>query len=166
MNAIDFYRASNWLHRRKVPVLPKIIHRVIFFLYNSDIPPGCTIGRGTKCNHGGVGVVIHRDCHIGDGCIIGMSVTLGGSFGPGVPMVGDNVWMAPGSRIFGPVRIGNNVIIGANSVITRDVPDNSVVMGIPGRVVKQIAPGALNALNGTLEKGIPVEEQIREMAAV
>ena len=79
-------------------------------------------------------------------------MTIGGSFGSGVPVIGNNVFIAPGVRILGEIHIGNNVILGANSVVTTDIPDNCIAMGAPAKVHKNIPPGALHALKGRLKR--------------
>ena len=71
MNAISFYRVEHWLWKKKVPILPAVIHNIIFLMFNSHIPASCTIGKGTRFAYGGMGVVIHATCIIGDNCIIG-----------------------------------------------------------------------------------------------
>jgi len=65
-------------------------------------------------------------------------VSIGAAYGgnyPGVPKIGDNVYIAPGAKLIGGITIGNNVAIGANSVVTKSIPDNAVVVGIPGEVI-------------------------------
>ena len=95
------------------------------------------IGRGTKFGYGGIGVVIHARTVIGKNCTIGQGVTIGGKSGwYEVPMIGDNVRIHAGARIIGPVRIGDNVEIGANCVVVKDVPSNCVVAGIPARILR------------------------------
>ena len=77
---------------------------------------------------------------IGKNCNISQGVTLGQANrgqNKGYPILGDNIYIGPGAKIVGAVKIGNNVAIGANCVVTKDVPDNSVVIGIPGKVISQ-----------------------------
>lgn len=138
LNAIYFYRLSNWLYRHHVPILPKLITLIIFLIYNSKIPPQAEIGKGTKFGYGGISVVVHQKSVIGRNCSIGQLVTIGGgnSKYPGVPIIGDNVQINCGSIIFGGIAIGNNVIIGAHSVVNFPVPDNAVIVGNPGRIIR------------------------------
>lgn len=150
MNAINFYRLARFFYEMRIPVLPGIFRWLMFLVYNSVIPPQCTIGKGSYFTHGGIGVVLHPDCKIGDRVAIGQGVTLGGSFGSDVPVVESDVWIGPGARILGGVKIGRNSIIGANAVVVRDVPENSVVGGVPAKIIKTIPPGALDALGGQL----------------
>jgi serine O-acetyltransferase len=150
MNAIYFYRIAHLLHKARIPVLPGLLRWLMFILYNSVIPPQCIIGKDSFFGHGGIGVVLHPNCKIGERVLIGQGVTLGGTFGSGAPIIGNDVWMGPGARILGQITVGNNSIIGANAVVVRDVPENSVVGGVPAKLIKKIAPGALDVLNGSL----------------
>jgi serine O-acetyltransferase len=150
MNAIYLYRIAHFLAKSRVPIIPGLLRSLIFFLYNSAIPAQCVIGRGTLFAHGGIGVVLHPDCKIGERVMIGQGVTIGGTFGSGAPIVGSDVWIGPGVRILGDVTIGRNSIIGANAVVVRDVPDNSVVGGVPAKLIRTIEPGALDVLEGRL----------------
>ncbi len=151
MNAIKLYRIGRWFYERHIPFIPTLIYGITFLIFNSSIPPSCEIGAGSKFSYGGIAVVLHRRCKIGKGVNIGHCVTVGGTFGSDVPVIGDNVWIAPGSRIMGTVKVGNNVILGANCVVTKDVPDNCIVAGVPAKVLRTIPPGALDALKGSLK---------------
>lgn len=152
MKAIHLYRVAHALHLAKIPLLPRIFQGLIFFLYNSSIPPSCQIGRGSFFGHGGIGVVLHPHCVIGARVLIGQGVTIGGSFGSGVPCIGDDVWIGPGARILGEVKIGNNVIVGANAVVVRDLPDNVVAAGVPAKVIRALAPRSLDIATGTIQE--------------
>lgn len=149
MNAIRVYRLGHMLHRLRIPLLPRLVQLLIFFLYNSSIPPQCEIGTGSTFGHGCIGVVLNRRCRIGRNVMIGQNTTIGGSFGSGVPVVGDNVYIAAGSRIFGSIVIGDNVIVGANAVVVDDVAPNTVVAGVPARPIATIIEGGLDALRGS-----------------
>jgi serine O-acetyltransferase len=84
-----------------------------------------------------MGVVIHAKAVIGKNCIIGQQVTIGGrARHPEVPRIGDEVYLAGGSKILGPITLGNDVIVGANAVVIRDVPDNTIVAGVPAKVIR------------------------------
>ena len=138
MNLIKFYRVANWLYRNKIPFLPKIIYYLQFLIYNSSVPPSVIIGKNTKFAYGGIGVVIHSRAIIGSDCIIGQGITIGGkSKNPNVPKIGNRVYIAAGARIIGDVIIGDDVMIGANSVVTKSVPSNTVVAGVPAKIIKE-----------------------------
>ena len=135
---IHWYRLANRLYRHHVPLLPKIIWKLQYILFNCSVPASCNIGEGTKFGYGGIGVVIYARTVIGKNCTIGQGVTIGGKSGwYEVPVIGDNVHISAGARVLGPVRIGNNVIIGANAVVGGDVPDNCIVAGIPAKIIKE-----------------------------
>ncbi|TYB74252.1 serine acetyltransferase [Bizionia saleffrena] len=138
MNAYYFYRLSHYLYLKKVPVIPKIIQLFIFLIYNSSIPFQARIGKGTVFAYGGIGVIIHKKAIIGRNVVIGSSVVIGGKKGQFIlPKIGDNVYLATGSKILGEVKIGNNAIIGANAVVLIDVPDNSTAVGVPAKILRK-----------------------------
>lgn len=118
-------------------MLPKLIWKFQYLLFNSSVPGSCKIGRGTRFGYGGIGVVIHARTVIGKNCTIGQGVTIGGKSGwYEVPVIGDNMHIHAGARIIGPVRIGDNVEIGTNCVIVKDVPSNCVVAGVPAKIIR------------------------------
>lgn len=134
---IHWYRVAHFLYRHHIPVLPKLIYYMTYMLFNSSVPASCKIGKKTKFGYGGIGVVIHARAEIGDNCIIGQNTTIGGRSGHyAVPKIGNNVEICAGSRVLGPIVIGNNVIIGANAVVIHNVPDNAVVAGVPAKIIK------------------------------
>lgn len=137
MKAIKLYRVSNWLYRKHVPLLPKFFQYLIYILYNCWVPYNCKIGKGTKFGYGGIAIVIHKDAIIGENCIIGTCVTIGGNkANSGAPVIFDSCYIASGAKVFGGIKIGKESFIGANSVVTRDVPEKSLVSGLPGKVIK------------------------------
>ena len=137
-NAITLYRVY---HKLSEIFLFRIVSRFLEFLnyllFNSVIPSASIIGVGTYCSHRGMAVVIHKNSKIGKNCVIGTSVVLGGGGKDkaGAPVLGDNVYIGTGAKILGNIKIGNNVTIGANSVVTKDIPDNCTVVGVPGRIL-------------------------------
>ena len=138
MNLIKVHRVGNYFHRKRIPVLPRLIRFLIFLLYNSDIPSAVRIGKGTLFGHSGIGVVIHQKAVIGEDCIIGQGITIGGrSKNPEVPKIGNRVYISAGARVLGPIQVGNNVIIAPNAVVIHDVKDNCIVGGIPAKVLKE-----------------------------
>lgn len=106
------------------------LHRLICVLLGSDV--FCSIPRGIVFPHP-YGIVIHSETVIGDNAVVMQQVTMGGKslIDPvGVPTLGDNCYIGAGAKILGPVRIGNNVTIGANAVVTKDIADGNVVVGV------------------------------------
>ncbi|WP_423840097.1 serine O-acetyltransferase [Vibrio mytili] len=139
MNAIFLYRISHYLYRKGVPFLPLIVKNLIFLIFNSVIPPSTRIGTDSKFAYGGIGVVLHSKSKLGEKVIIGQNVTVGRQLDPnGVPTIGNNVYISAGARILGDITIGDNVIIGANAVVIKDVPSNSIVAGVPAKVIKSV----------------------------
>jgi serine O-acetyltransferase len=120
------------------PIAKFMLHYLTYKL-GILIPPSTSIGSGFYIGHFG-GIVIHEKSVIGKNCDISQGVTLGQANrgrNKGYPTLGDNVYIGPGAKIVGAIIIGNNVAIGANCVVTKDVPDNSVVVGVPGKVISQ-----------------------------
>lgn len=118
-----------------------VVFRVLLkhyeYKFHIRVPPRTKIGCGLYIGHfGDIGV--NGDAIIGENCNISQGVSIGqASRGPrkGAPTIGDNVFIGPGAKIIGRVQVGNNVAIGANCVVTRDVPNNAVVVGVPGKVI-------------------------------
>lgn len=138
MNLVKVHRISHFFYKKKIPLLPRLFRFIIFLLYNSDIPSSVQIGKNTLFGHTGIGVVIHQDAVIGEHCIIGQGITIGGRLkNPVVPVIGNKVYIAAGARILGPIKIGNNVIIAPNAVVIKDVTDHCIVGGIPAKVIKE-----------------------------
>jgi serine O-acetyltransferase len=102
-----------------------------------SLPFVTDIGSGFYIGHFG-GIVVNAGSRIGKNCNLSHGVTLGQANrgrNKGYPIIGNNVYIGPGAKIIGAVKIGNNVAVGANCVVTRDVPDNAVVVGVPGQVI-------------------------------
>lgn len=120
------------------PVCRVQLHRLVFRL-GISIPHDTRIGRGFYIGHFG-GIVVNRDAVIGRNCNISHGVTIGQANrgrNKGTPVIGDNVYIGPGAKIVGAVRVGDNAAIGANSVVTRDVPDHGVVAGVPAQLISR-----------------------------
>ena len=138
MNLIKLHKIGAALYRSKIPILPTLIRYLIFLIYNSDVPCSVVIGKGTVFGHTGIGVVIHPRVVIGEDCIIGQGITIGGrSRAYEVPVIGDKVYIGAGARVLGPITVENNVIIGPNAVVIKDVKANTIVGGIPAKVLKE-----------------------------
>jgi len=137
INLARFHQLAHWLYIRKIPIFPKILELLIFLLFNSRVYSKTTIGNNSEFAYAGIGCVIHKDAIIGNDCLIGQGITIGGRGSRnGVPKIGDKVYLGAGCRILGPIEIGNNVIIGPNTVVIDDIPDNSIAVGVPAKVIK------------------------------
>lgn len=137
INAYSFYKIAHKLYRWKIPLLPSVVKLWMFLLYNSSVPFECELGKGTKFAYSGIGVVLHKRTIMGENCMIGTNVTVGGKTPYyKVPVFGDNVYIATGAKVLGPIKVGNNVTIGANAVVISEVPDNAVVAGVPAKIIK------------------------------
>ena len=131
------YRIYRYLYLKKIPIIPNLLSKIGFLMFNSYVPASVTIGKGSKLAYGGIGMVIHERAVIGDNCVIGQGMTIGGrSKKYEVPRIGNNVYIGAGARILGDVVIGDEVIIGPNAVVLESIPNNSIAVGIPARIVK------------------------------
>lgn len=140
-HALLIHRISHFLYSIKLFFLARLISQISRFLTGIEIHPGAKIGRRLFIDHG-MGIVIGETTTIGDDCIIYHNVTLGGTGKDKYkrhPDIGNNVMIGCGSKILGPIKIGDNVKIGANAVVLKDVEENSTIVGIPSRkVIKNI----------------------------
>lgn len=135
---MKFFRLMEYSHSKKIPLLPGIIMRFIRIVYSCDLPLDLKLSRGVILQHNGLGVVIHPRAIIGENTEILQNVSIAGRNNRGTPIIGKNVFIGCGACILGGVTIGDNVMIGANAVVITDIPDNAVVVGVPGKVVKII----------------------------
>ena len=117
--------------------LAGLVKRHVSYKYGISIPASTQIGPGFYVGHFG-GIVVNEESTIGRNCNISQGVTLGQANRgkrAGAPVIGDSVYIGPGAKVVGRVTIGSNVAIGANAVVTMDVPDDAVVGGIPAEVI-------------------------------
>lgn len=132
-NPIYFYYAANWLFKKNIPILPTLIEYIIFLFFNCKVSASSRIGKGSKFSYG---CIIHPDVILGRNCIIGSNVVINGRLSlEGLPKIGNNVSIGDGVKILGPLRVGHNVIIEPNSLVLKDVNNDSVIEGIPAQVV-------------------------------
>jgi serine O-acetyltransferase len=137
--AVWLHRLAHLLWAMHIPFLPRCISQLARFLTGIEIHPGARLGRGVFIDHGS-GVVIGETAEVGDNCLIYHGVTLGGTSTQRVkrhPTIGRDTIIGAGAKILGNIRVGSNCKIGANTVLLRDVPDNSTVAGVPGRIIIQ-----------------------------
>ncbi|GAC1407568.1 MAG: serine O-acetyltransferase [Candidatus Velthaea sp.] len=136
-HAITAHRLIHALYKAGVPVLPRFLAELVHRGTGIDIHPGAPLGPGFFIDHG-TGVVIGGTAIVGTDVTIYQGVTLGGTSLQRTkrhPTIEDNVTVGSGAAILGDITVGKNAKIGANSVVVKDVPPNSTVVGIPGRVV-------------------------------
>ena len=137
--AVRAYRKAHWFYVRGHKFIARWLSQRARHKTGIEIHPGATIGRGLFIDHG-MGVVIGETAEIGDNCTLYQGVTLGGTGkeqGKRHPTVGNNVMISAGAKVLGSFTIGDNSKIGAGSVVLEEVPPNSTVVGVPGRVVKR-----------------------------
>ena len=135
--ALVIHRLAHWLWNIGVPFVPRLMSHLARALTGIEIHPGATIGCSVFIDHG-MGVVIGETAIVGDSALIYQGVTLGGTgkeSGKRHPTLGTGVIVGAGAKVLGNIQIGNNVRIGAGSVVLREVPSDCTVVGVPGRVV-------------------------------
>lgn len=139
LHAVWAHRIAHAFYKRKLFFIARVISQVSRFFTGIEIHPGAKIGRRFFIDHG-MGVVIGETCEIGDNVTVFQGVTLGGTGkekGKRHPTIKDNALIATGAKVLGSITIGENSKIGAGSVVLKEVPPNSTVVGIPGKVVIQ-----------------------------
>jgi serine O-acetyltransferase len=140
VHALFYQRFAHALWRRQLRFPARLLSWFARLVTNIDIHPGATIGRRCFIDHG-AGVVIGETAVLGDDVTLYHGVTLGGvSWSPGKrhPTLGDGVLVGAGAKILGPITIGAGARVGANSVVVEDVPGGMTVVGIPGRIVREV----------------------------
>ena len=160
VKAVFFHRIANFFHLAKFHLVARIISQLSRFLTGIEIHPGAKIGKNLFIDHG-MGVVIGETSEIGNNVTIYHMATLGG-IAPSInsndqrqvkrhPTLSDCVVIGSGAQILGPVMIGANAKIGANAVVTKDVPENAVMVGIPaknvGTATEEFKPYAVEEIN-------------------
>ncbi len=172
IKAVLLYRVAHFFWRIGMPFIPKYISDIARELTGIEIHPGAIIGSEFFIDHGS-GVVIGETTIIGENCTIYSGVVLGGTSlkkEKRHPTIGDNVVIGTGAKVLGPITVGDNVRIGANSVVVNDVPHNSVVVGVPGKIVSRIGEKIerIDLRHGDLPDPISLiletlDERIREL---
>lgn len=135
-NAIIFYRIQRWLYLHHIPFLPKLIQLLIFLLYNTKITADSKIGKGTYFVCKGISTVLIPGTDIGDNCVLGLRFSTVRKFPyKNVPKIGNNVFIGPNVVICGPVKIGDNCIIAANSFVDKSLREGIIVAGSPAKII-------------------------------
>ncbi|MBU0682768.1 MAG: serine O-acetyltransferase [Candidatus Omnitrophota bacterium] len=166
-HALVLYRIAHFLKKEwNIPFFPRFISQFAKFVTGIEIHPGASIGKGFFIDHG-MGVVIGETTIIGDNVTLFQGVTLGGTGkerGKRHPTLKNDIVVGAGAKVLGNITIGNNVSIGANAVVLRDVPSNSTVVGVPGRVAKKSGrriPGGINLDYTSLPD--PMQKQLEKL---
>lgn len=139
LHAIWFHRINHWFWERKLFFLARWFSQIARWLTGIEIHPGATIGRRFFIDHG-MGVVIGETAEVGDDVTLYHGVTLGGvslEKGKRHPTLGNKVVIGAGAKVLGAIKIGSGSRIGANAVVVKPVPPESVVVGVPGQIVRR-----------------------------
>ena len=189
-HAIILHRAAHWVWRRNLKLLGRTISQLGRFLTGIEIHPGAVIGSGFFIDHG-MGVVIGETAIIGERVTLYHDVTLGG-VAPSInsdsqrnqkrhPTLEDDVIIGSGAQILGPVTVGRCARVGANAVVTKDVPQGVTVVGIPGRAIPRSTDNAgaefspygtpigdipdpiARALEGLMDQVITLQARVEEL---
>lgn len=140
LHAIWIHRISHWLWMRNAKLAARWLSQLARGLTGIEIHPGATIGQRVFIDHG-MGVVIGETAEVGDDVTLYHGVTLGGTSlnkGKRHPTIGERVTIGAGAKVLGNITIGADSRIGANAVVVKSVPENVVVVGVPGQVVKRV----------------------------
>jgi serine O-acetyltransferase len=177
LHAVWFHRINHWLWSHRVFLLARWLSQVARLLTGIEIHPGAQIGRRVFIDHG-MGVVIGETAIVGDDVTLYQGVTLGGTgkeHGKRHPTLLDNVVVGGGAKILGNITVGRNCRIGAGSVVLRNVPDDSTVVGVPGHIIfregkrvvitdpKQIADPLSEALAAVAGEVGKLAERVRQL---
>lgn len=140
LHATINHKIANFFFKRKMCFIARLISQLSRFFTGIEIHPGATIGKRVFFDHG-MGIVIGETAEIGDDCVIYHGVTLGGTSATRSkrhPTLKNGVVVGTGAKILGNITLGENVKIGANSVVLKSIPDNRVAVGIPAKIIKKI----------------------------
>jgi len=146
--ALVVYRFGRWrygvrpvLLRKLLSLVYRVLFKIVQVVTGIELPCEVVIGRNFVIDHSG-GIVVSGYARFGENCRIRTGVVVGLAWvdDPCAPSIGDNVDIGVGAKVLGRIRIGNNVVIGANAVVVRDVPDDSIAVGVPAVVRPRKAP--------------------------
>lgn len=164
LHAIWNHRIAHAFYKKRLFFIARCISQFSRFLTGIEIHPGAKIGRRFFIDHG-MGIVIGETCEIGDNVSVFQGVTLGGTGkekGKRHPTIQDNVLIATGAKVLGSITVGENSKIGAGSVVLKEVPPNSTVVGIPGKVVIQDGVKIKRDLNHS-DLPDPIADRFKEL---
>lgn len=133
------YSISHWMYKHHLSLLSVVLGFFMRVIFSCHIPYKTTIGKGTTFPHYALGCLFHPNVVIGQNCKILVGVLIGGkSNSDKLPVIGNNVMIGAHAIILGNVHVGDNSIIGAGSVVLKDVPENCVVAGNPAKIIKYL----------------------------
>ena len=138
VHATLYHRLAHWLYCHNRKFLARCVSQWSRFWTGIEIHPGAKIGRRLVIDHG-MGIVIGETAEVGDDCLLYHGVTLGGTGkdqGKRHPTIGNNVLIGTGAKVLGPITVGSNSRIAANSVVLSEIPEDSTAVGIPAKVVR------------------------------
>ena len=164
-HAIMLHRVSNFLWKLNLKFFSKFFSMFSRIITGIEIHPGAKIGEKMFIDHG-TGVVIGETSEIGNNVLIYHGVTLGGTSlnkGKRHPTIQDNVIVGAGAKILGPIIIGENARIGANAVVTKNIPPNTTYMGIPAKEVKKTHGSLANKFTAY---GTPLDSELKKKASI
>jgi serine O-acetyltransferase len=177
LHAVWFYRVNHWFWNHGFLLLGRWFSQVVRFFTGIEIHPGARLGRRLFIDHG-MGVVIGETAIVGDDVTLYQGVTLGGTGKEGGkrhPTIEDNVVVGDGAKVLGNITVGKNSRIGAGSVVLRDVPADSTVVGVPGHIIfregqrvvitdpKQINDPLSEALAAVLTEVNKLRERVQQL---
>jgi serine O-acetyltransferase len=171
LHALVAYRIAHFFYKLRLFFIARLISQLSRFTTGIEIHPGAKIGRGLFIDHG-MGVVVGETAIIGDNVLLYQGVTLGGTGlekGKRHPTIGNNVVIGTGAKVLGNITVGDNSYIGANAVVIKDVPPNSTVVGVPGRITKQegkqidISLDHIHILDPIMQSMEEMEKRIEEL---
>jgi len=171
LHALVAHRVSHFLYKIRLFFIARYISQLARWVTGIEIHPGAKIGKRFFIDHG-MGVVIGETSIIGDDVLLYQGVTLGGTGlekGKRHPTIGNNVVIGTGANVLGNITIGDNSYIGANAVVVKDVPPNSTVVGVPGRITKQdgkkieLALDHIHVLDPLVQQIEELEKRIKDL---
>ena len=171
LHALIYFRIAHYFYTVNHFLIARWISQFGRSMTGIEIHPGATVGKRFFIDHG-MGVVIGETTVIGDDVLLYQQVTLGGTGlekGKRHPTIGNNVVIGAGAKVLGNITIGDNSYIGANAVVIRDVPPNSTVVGIPGRITKQdgkkidVSLDHIHVLDPIMQNLDALEERIKKL---
>lgn len=171
LHALVAYRIGHFFYKMHLFFLARLLSQISRFFTGIEIHPGAKIGKRLFIDHG-MGVVIGETSIVGDDVLLYQGVTLGGTGlakGKRHPTIGNNVVVGTGAKILGNITVGGNSYIGANAVVIKDVPPNSTVVGVPGRITKQdgkkidVSLDHVHILDPIMESMEELEKRIKKL---